>query len=209
MGDRNWELWDRPGVVPKIEQMWNTPLEIDHRDVLSRLSLKYLRDGDLFLEVGCGTGLMYKNLSKIAKIAYTGVDTSKEMLRSARAAFPGVAFQEGDGYALPFPDRSFDVVAAYDVLQHLPDIAGFIREMIRASRRTVLFTLLTADRSVREDESILGNRFIVKWYSMAEAEAKVKEGAGEATYEVIPILDKIREVIKSRSNLWVLTKKLA
>lgn len=45
-----------------------------------------------------------------------------------------------DGSSLPFPDRSFDVAASLDVLEHLPRELRpqHLRELVRVSRRTVV-----------------------------------------------------------------------
>lgn len=139
---------------------------------------------------------MYQALSGLVEVSYTGVDTSKEMLRAARAAFPRADFRDGDGYKLPFLDRSFDVVASYDVLQHVPDIVGFIREMVRVSRRTVLFTLLDGAQSLHGSQTILGNSFLVNRYSKADAEAKVNEASGALPFKKV-------QIPENQSSLWV------
>lgn len=43
-----------------------------------------------------------------------------------------------DGQRLPFPDRSFDLVYAVDVLHHCPDPATGLHEMLRVSRGDVV-----------------------------------------------------------------------
>ena len=196
-GERSWELWDRPGVVPDIQKRWSCPGELAHRETLAKLSSGHIRKGDLFLEVGCGSGLMYQALSRIVTVSYTGVDTSMEMLRAAQAAFPDVDFEIGDGFNLPFEAKSFDVVACYDVLQHVPDMVGFIKELIRVSRRTVLFTILETPQSIFGKQTILGNAFIENKYSKADAKARVDEASGGRPFEKIFIPT-------NKSNLWVL-----
>jgi SAM-dependent methyltransferase len=44
------------------------------------------------------------------------------------------AIQPGDVYALDFPDASFDLVHAHQVLQHLTDPVAALREMRRVTR---------------------------------------------------------------------------
>lgn len=43
-----------------------------------------------------------------------------------------------DGARLPFPDRSFDLVFAIDVLHHCPDPAASLRELARCTNRYLL-----------------------------------------------------------------------
>lgn len=71
-----------------------------------------------------------------------GVDSRPEVLSAARVASPnlaaveGLELQQGDGRALPFRDRSFDVVHASLVLHHLDpgDAARLLAEMARVAR---------------------------------------------------------------------------
>ncbi len=67
----------------------------------------------------------------------TAVDRSAEVLAEAAAAVPeaaGVRFETADVHALPFPDDSFDVVHAHQVLQHVADPVQALREMRRVCR---------------------------------------------------------------------------
>jgi SAM-dependent methyltransferase len=43
-----------------------------------------------------------------------------------------------DGRALPFPDRSFDLVYSVDVLHHCPDPEASLRDLVRCSNRLLL-----------------------------------------------------------------------
>ena len=45
-----------------------------------------------------------------------------------------VTFRVADAMALPFDDGTFDVVHAHQVLQHVPDPVGMLREMRRVCR---------------------------------------------------------------------------
>lgn len=196
MSDRDWELWDRPGVVPQIQKMWTHPAEVAHRDRLAALTVPYIRKEDRFLEVGCGTGLMYRVLAKAGIVNYTGVDTSMAMVRAAQADFPNVDFEIGDGYNLSFDPKSFDMVAAYDVIQHLPDMVPFLKELGRVARRVVLFTILETKVSVFGKQRILGNDFIENKYSRTDAKKRVAM-AFPGRHPTLKM------VAPDRSNLWI------
>jgi SAM-dependent methyltransferase len=90
-----------------------------------------LASGKDVLEVGCGTGLVLSKVAKVARQA-RGVDLSPGMLSHARAR--GLDVREGDATSLPFEDASFDVVYAFKVLAHVPDVDRAIAEMTRVVR---------------------------------------------------------------------------
>jgi SAM-dependent methyltransferase len=90
-----------------------------------------LRPGMSLLDVGCGPGTITAGLaSRVGRV--TGIDMSIEVLRRAAEGAPdNVTVEEGDVYALRYPDASFDVVHAHQVLQHLSDPVRALREMGR------------------------------------------------------------------------------
>jgi ubiquinone/menaquinone biosynthesis C-methylase UbiE len=102
--------------------------------------LPHLRPGMRLLDVGCGPGTITIDLAtRVAPGEVVGIDPVEAPLVEARrdAAARGVdsvTFQVADGMALSFPDDSFDVVHAHQVLQHVPDPVGMLREVVRVCR---------------------------------------------------------------------------
>jgi hypothetical protein len=68
----------------------------------------------------------------------------------------------GDGSRLPFQDKTFDVVAAFDTLEHVPPKrrASFVAECARVSRRWVVIAGPYQSNDVEEAEKLL-QRFLV------------------------------------------------
>jgi ubiquinone/menaquinone biosynthesis C-methylase UbiE len=99
-------------------------------DLQVDFTARYAAGGDL-LEVGCGTGLLLRRLSKLTKTA-RGIDLSPGMLETARAR--GLDVKTGTVLDLPFPDASFDVTCSFKMLAHVEDIERALREMIRVTR---------------------------------------------------------------------------
>ncbi|MEU8521803.1 methyltransferase domain-containing protein [Streptomyces sp. NPDC048577] len=99
-----------------------------------------LRPGLDVLDVGCGPGTITADLAAlVAPGRVTGVDAAEGILRQARAAaaergLGNVEFTVADVHALDFPDDSFDVVHAHQVLQHVGDPVRALREMRRVCR---------------------------------------------------------------------------
>lgn len=103
--------------------------------LIDDLQIDLIRDyvvGKDVLEIGCGTGLLLKEVDEVAQSA-TGIDISPGMLETARAR--GLDVLEGDATKLPFDDASFDVVYSFKVLAHVRDIDQAMREAARVTRR--------------------------------------------------------------------------
>jgi len=87
------------------------------------------------LDAGCGVGYGGFWLSKVAA-SVTGVDLSAEAIgyASRRYGNPKSQFMMADLAALPVPSKSFDVVCAFEVIEHVPDAAKVLREIQRVLR---------------------------------------------------------------------------
>ena len=66
----------------------------------------------------------------------------------ATAAYPEIHFQHGNALALPYPDRSFDIVLASLVLHHMEgeEPVRLLRELYRVARRAVVVNDLRRGR---------------------------------------------------------------
>ncbi|MET9346195.1 methyltransferase domain-containing protein [Streptomyces termitum] len=100
-----------------------------------------LRPGLDVLDVGCGPGTITADLAALVGPGgrVTGVDAAEDVLAKARATaaergLENVEFAIADVHALDFPDDSFDVVHAHQVLQHVGDPVRALREMRRVCR---------------------------------------------------------------------------
>lgn len=85
------------------------------------------------LDVGCGQGRLRRLLP--ACVSWFGLDASRTRLQTS----PQRPLVLGDATDLPFPDDTFDAVAALWMLYHLPDPVAAIAEAARVLRRGALF----------------------------------------------------------------------
>ena len=98
--------------------------------------LGHLEHGRRLLDVGCGPGTITAELAAlVAPGEVVGIDASAEVVARAgelgNSRAPNLRFEVGDVYVLGWPDASFDVVHAHQVLQHLSDPVAALREMRR------------------------------------------------------------------------------
>ena len=104
------------------------------REALAALDLQ---PGDLFLDVGSGTGAAVRAAAATAERA-VGADISPEMIRRAgalAAGLPRAEFVVADSEELPFPDGSFTAVLCTSSLHHYPDPQRALAEMARVLAR--------------------------------------------------------------------------
>ncbi len=92
------------------------------------------------LEIGVGDRVV-GNVLKEHGIAYTSADVAEDLSPDVVA----------DVTALPFEDATFDVVCAFEVLEHLPfeKFDRALAELARVSRRAVLLSLPHYGPSIR------------------------------------------------------------
>ncbi|MZD54845.1 methyltransferase domain-containing protein [Streptomyces sp. SID5606] len=102
--------------------------------------LDSLRPHMKVLDVGCGPGTITADLAELVPDGHvTGLDRAPEIVERARAtaaerALGNTDFAVGDVHALDYPDDTFCVVHAHQVLQHVGDPVGALREMRRVVR---------------------------------------------------------------------------
>lgn len=106
------------------------PIDFENRDLL---------------DIGCGTGAMGEFIDE-PTARYFGADYHRHVLQFARSG-PRRRYLQCSAVRLPFADNSFDLVFAFDVIEHL--VGGrswqleFLRELKRVLRPLGLILLTT------------------------------------------------------------------
>jgi len=100
-----------------------------------------VRPGDLVLDAGCGEGRhCFGSLERGARVV--GLDLDRDSLRLAARRLRGRAGElgrlgamlQGDAFALPFRDGTFDRVICSEVMEHVHDYVAAARELARVTR---------------------------------------------------------------------------
>jgi SAM-dependent methyltransferase len=139
-----WRALDaQPNVhalIAGLEKRGSTPAQ-------TRLRARFLRfvpvrAGQRVLEVGCGSGVVLRDLA--ARVGrrgeVVGLDHSRTILAAARRLCrpaPGcgrIVLRHGEGGRLPFATGRFDVTLGITVILHVADPLPVVREMARVTR---------------------------------------------------------------------------
>lgn len=93
------------------------------------------------LEVGMGEGEVAARIrDRWPEVAFTGIDLPDSEL-AAHWAGHGVPGSFADIAALPFPENTFDLVLAIEVLEHVPDPDAALREIRRVANGALVLSV--------------------------------------------------------------------
>jgi demethylmenaquinone methyltransferase/2-methoxy-6-polyprenyl-1,4-benzoquinol methylase len=91
----------------------------------------------ILLDIGTGTGdIAYAAMQQYPGARAIGSDFTYEMMAAGVDKMPGlfVPFVQGDTFALPFPDETFDAVVSGFLVRNVVDRVAAFREMARVTK---------------------------------------------------------------------------
>ena len=101
-------------------------------DVIAWALRSYFPNARSLLEVGCGTGYVAAELGRrFPHLRIAAGDPFDAGVQVAQRRMPGAEVFQIDGRRIPF-DAEFDVVGAFDVLEHVREDALVVQQMGRA-----------------------------------------------------------------------------
>lgn len=109
--------------------------------------LKFLVRGRRFLDIGCNIGCAVEAARRNGFDA-TGLELDTAAVAIARKHFPHNRFIAGTVVALP-PGSQFDLVYCTEVIEHVPDPAGFVQRLAGAVAPSGVLFLTTPDAGHR------------------------------------------------------------
>jgi SAM-dependent methyltransferase len=122
---------------------------------------------EAFLDAGCGDGRFLAALPTLGPLPtrVVGVDIADSILDTARRATAAAGLDpelvRGNLERLPLGDTEFDLVVSIQVLEHLLDPAGGVRELARVLRPGGRLLLTTDNSARRLTQALNGPRWLV------------------------------------------------
>lgn len=129
--------------------------------------------GESVALVGCGGG-KYLEFAHRTGRSVVGVDISHARSVEANARTPG-RVAVADARNLPFPDKSFDTVTLWDVLEHMEEDSKALKEALRVARCNVLFSVPAEDSFAEYSSGLTFRTYIDpthrRYYTLARIDA--------------------------------------
>lgn len=137
--------WFKPDMKNFAEKIFRFPSLYEFKirtlnkiNKTEKFSVEHLTTGKSVLDIGCGSEQYYYDPRRTRR--WTAIDTSHEMVNKSKSRYPHGTCLVASGDDLPFPSKSFDVVAIFFVLHHMPPEIWekVLREAKRVARERIL-----------------------------------------------------------------------
>lgn len=137
---------------------------------------KPLVHGKLVVDAGCGVGYGSAFLAASARLVLA-LDISTEALGAAREEYshPKMALINADCGRLPLPDASVDVVASFEVIEHMDDWQTLISEAARVLAPQGQLLVSTPNRIYSQESRQEPNPYHVHEFEYSEFESELRK----------------------------------
>jgi pseudaminic acid biosynthesis-associated methylase len=138
-GDFGREYTDRNTYsVAGLDELYRRNYGVT-RSELNRRFLQEIPRQARILEVGCNIGTQLLLLQQMGFTDLHGIEIQSYALDQARARLPGVTLTQASAFAVPYPDRFFDLVFTSGVLIHIApaDLPAALGEIHRCTKEWI------------------------------------------------------------------------
>lgn len=193
------EWWNPKGPFAALHRM--NPVRLQFlRDVARRSLSSPARGGGKalaglsILDLGCGGGLISAPLARMGALV-TAIDASEQAIGAARAhadaAGLAIAFRCAAAETLVAEGASFDLVVAFEIVEHVADVRAFLAAASALVKPGGVLALSTINRTAKARAlAITGAERILKWapegahdYDKLVTPEEVRAGAPEFEWE--------------------------
>lgn len=165
------EWWDPKGKMRPLHSF--NPVRLAY--LLDTIAEHFGRDtrqgkplaGLTLLDIGCGGGLLCEPMARLGA-SVTGLDPAPTNIEVAKihAARSGleIDYRAVTAEALTGQGAGFDIVLAMEVVEHVPDVAAFVRTATSLVKPRGLFVAATLNRTLRSFAlAIVGAEYVLRW----------------------------------------------
>ncbi|HEY4115694.1 MAG TPA: bifunctional 2-polyprenyl-6-hydroxyphenol methylase/3-demethylubiquinol 3-O-methyltransferase UbiG [Rhizomicrobium sp.] len=165
------QWWDHAGSFAPLHKFNPIRLQFirdetaEHFDRSARTVRPF--EGLSLLDLGCGGGLLAEPMARLG-FAVTGCDASDETIRAAtaHAEHSGLSIEYRCATAEDLAARgeAFDVVLNMEVVEHVPDVAEFLRTCAKLVRPRGLMFVATINKTLKSLAlAKLGAEYVLRW----------------------------------------------
>jgi ubiquinone/menaquinone biosynthesis C-methylase UbiE len=135
----HFDEWAPKYELSKVQKYFFDPI---HQRMIKLLLNSDIKSPLNILDVGCGTGRLLRNISKVWPNAhFTGIDVSESMIKTAIELAPTFKFYISPAEKLPLQDKTYDIVLSSLTLHHWNDAEQGVQEIVRVLRHGGVFCL--------------------------------------------------------------------
>lgn len=165
------EWWDQKGPMKPLHRINPVRLAFLRQRICDHFERDASRldalEGLSVLDIGCGGGILSEPMARMGATV-TGVDPAAENIAIARshAEEQGLAIEYVNGLAedLSAAGRTFDIVLAMEVVEHVPDVSSFVATAASLIRPGGMLGGSTLNRTLRSFAlAIVGAEYLLRW----------------------------------------------
>jgi 2-polyprenyl-6-hydroxyphenyl methylase/3-demethylubiquinone-9 3-methyltransferase len=165
------QWWDADGPFKPLHRINPTRLTY----IRDQLCLRFGRDkkaagsltGLTVLDIGCGGGLVAEPLARLGA-EVTGIDPAAENIEAAKTHAEGarldITYRAAAAEELAAEGVLFDAVLLLEVVEHVPDVPQFLKQVAPLVKQGGMMILSTINRTFKAYALvIIGAELILRW----------------------------------------------
>jgi 2-polyprenyl-6-hydroxyphenyl methylase / 3-demethylubiquinone-9 3-methyltransferase len=165
------QWWDAHGPMAALHKF--NPVRLGY--IRDRSAAHFHRDtsrldslaGLTILDIGCGGGILAEPLARLGA-AVVGIDPSDSNIavaqRHAAQSQLKIEYRNSSAEALAADGKTFDVVLAMEVVEHVTDLNAFIDTAAALTKPSGLLFVATLNRTIKSFAlAIVGAEYILRW----------------------------------------------